>query len=424
MSQSEILKAFDRLKERPPRDGKAHRIYVAGCSGSPVALFEALSAQPDLAAGCRFSGVWIPGVNKLDWAGLHPEAEADTIFLAPELRDSFQSGRMHFSPLTYTPAIDWVRDCAADFGVVMTSAPDQNGTVSLGLSADFSGEAIEAGRPILALINRAMPAPQDSVRVPLSALAETVEIDAPPVTMDDVDLNPRFEAIAQHVTHRIENGATLQFGLGKVQKAVLESLKDHKGLRLHAGMISDPLLDLMDAGATDEAPESITTGVALGSSAFYDRVAQDPRIRFRPVRYTHAMSTLTALPGPFVAINSVIEVDLFGQANAEFLGRRQISGGGGLADFLAGAAAHPNGQGIVALLSTARGGSISRIVPQLKVPAITLSRQQVDTVITEHGAADLQGTDIDTRAERLISIADPAHRDGLSNAWDQMRGDM
>ncbi|MBU3919416.1 MAG: 4-hydroxybutyrate coenzyme A transferase, partial [Alphaproteobacteria bacterium] len=167
----------------------------------------------------------------------------------------------------------------------------------------------------------------------------------------------------------------------------------------------------------------VTTGVAVGTAALYERIADEPRVRFLPVSETHALARLAALPR-FTAINSVLEVDLFGQANAEFISGRQVSGTGGLTDFLRGARASRGGTGITALVSTARGGAISRIVPRLAPDAVSVTRADMDVVITEHGAARLTGLDLDARAQALIAVADPAQRPALEDSWSAMRRDL
>jgi acyl-CoA hydrolase len=188
-------------------------------------------------------------------------------------------------------------------------------------------------------------------------------------------------------------------------------------------MVSDPLLKVLDAGVLAETTDAVTTGVALGSATLYDRVARDDRVRFRPVGFTHAIARLADIPR-LVAVNSLIEIDLFGQGNAEFLGQAQVSGGGGLTDFLRGAALSAGGRPVCALVSTAKGGSISRIVPRLAHGAATVSRADMGVVVTEHGSADLRGLDVEARAQALISLAAPAHRDWLGAAWREMRSSM
>lgn len=412
------IEAFTQLRQDMPEKA---RLYVAGCSGEPLALVSGLQETPALARGLTFTGIWIPGVNATDWAGLHEEAYAETIFLSPALRPSFDAGRTRFLPLSYTQSVRHLSQTSLDGAVVMVSPPDQNGQVSLGVSADFSNEVLNrTDIPVMALINQAMPAPKDGLSVPLSRFHSVSEAETPLVQVQGASLPETFTAIGEHIASLIAPGDTLQFGLGNVQQAVLEALTGHKDLKIHAGMISDPLLGLLDKGCITDEAGAITTGVALGTNALYERAASDPRIAFRPVRHTHAITTLAAISN-FKAINSCIEVDLFGQANAEFIGGKQVSGTGGLVDFLRGGAASDGGRAIVALASTARKGTISRIVPRLPADATSIARADIGTVVTEHGIADLRGKTIDQRAAALIAIADPAFRDSLSNAWDDNR---
>jgi acyl-CoA hydrolase len=399
------------------------RVYVAGCSGAPLALHAAFAAAPELAAGLTFEGVWIPGVDKADWASLHEKSRAEGIFLSPEWQESFRAGRFCFSPLTYTQTWDRLARSGRAVAVVMTSLPDAEGAVSLGVSQDFSPAALEHAGLKIAVMNPAMPPARDGARLPLSSFDLVVEHDHPLLTVETPTLDPAFAAIAGHVRALLHDGDTLQFGLGKVQLAVLGALEGLRGLRLHAGMVSDPLLSILDGPVLADAPDAVTTGVALGSPALYARTACDPRVRFRAVGYTHAIATLGAIP-QLVAVNSLIEVDLFGQGNAEFLGPAQISGGGGLTDFLRGAALSAQGRPVCALVSTAKGGALSRIVPRLAHGAVSVSRADMGIVVTEHGSADLRGLDVEARAQALIGLAAPAHRNTLAAAWREMRRSM
>lgn len=399
-----------RLAPRP-------RLYVGGCAGEPLGLAEAMRRDPELAAGVTFLGAWVPGINKTDWAGLHPDARAETTFLPPAWRDSYEAGRTRILPLPYSATWDWIRTTPLDGAILLTSPPDAKGEVSLGVSPDF-GPAL-LGRtdlPILAIMNPAMPDVPNSVRVPVSRFAAIAEDETPLVEVAPARLAPGFDRIAQHVAGLIPDGAALQFGIGNVQQAVLTALGGMKNFSIYSGIVSDPVADLLD---TNDSLD-VTTGVAVGTRRLYDRLTKEKRVRFLPVSETHFITQLAAIPR-FTAINSVIEVDLFGQANAEFIGGRQVSGTGGLTDFLRGARASDGGTGITALLSTAQGGAVSRIVPRLPPVATSVTRADMDTVITEHGAARLIGLDLDARAQALIAIADPAHRDGLADAWDEMR---
>jgi acyl-CoA hydrolase len=268
-----------------------------------------------------------------------------------------------------------------------------------------------------------MPVPPNAPKLPLSWFDIVVEDDTPLLTVEEAPLDPAFAQIAGHIAERIPDRATLQFGLGKVQAAILRALSAKRDVRIHSGMVSDPVLDLLDSPVLAREANAITTGVAIGSARLYRTLADDPRVRFAPVSFTHDLRTLADLPR-FCAINSVIEVDLFGQANAEFLDGRQVSGAGGLVDFLRGARYSEGGLAITALPSTAKAGAISRIVPRLAQDAVTIARADMGLVVTEHGAADLRTADIDARARALIGVAAPAHRPALESAWDKMRSAM
>lgn len=417
MIYQSLSEAFRTFRARLPAEA---RLYVGGCSGDPVALADLLRAEPALAKGLTFLGVWIPGINRTDWAGLHPEARAESIFLPPDYRGSFDAGRTRFLPLPYTQAWPWLCETPVDGGVLMVSPPDGDGQVSLGVSPDFAPAILARTEvPVLAIINPHMPAPLQSVRVPLERFVMVAEDAQPLVEVLPTGLPPAFEAIASHIAGLIEEGDTLQFGLGNVQQAVLTALAGHRGLSIHSGMISDPVQGLMDG----DPDLPITTGIAVGTAAFYQRLAKAPNVRFRPVSETHMLDRLASIPR-FTAINSLIEIDLFGQANAEFMGGKQISGLGGLVDFLRGARLSRSGKGITALVSTAQKGAISRIVPRLQETAVSISRTDLDIVVTEHGIARLKDRDIDARAEALIGIADPAHRARLAAEWSSMRSRM
>ncbi len=412
------------LKEfRLSLPGKA-RLYVGGCSGEPLAVADAFRQVPQLAAGVTFLGIWIPGVNQTDWANLHEDARAESIFLSPALRGSFEAGKTDFLPLSYTQSWTWLETTPLHGAIIMVSPPDAGNRVSLGVSSDFAGAVLERQDVrCMAVINPHLKTPQDAPHVPLSRFTHVAEDDTPLVQVPPKSLPPAFASIGRHIASLIDDGDTLQFGLGNVQQAVLEALRDRRDLRIHAGMISDPILGLLDAGAIADYPSAITTGVAIGTDTLYARAAHDRRIRFQPVSYTHSITTLAAIP-KLKAINSCIEIDLFGQVNAEFIGGRQVSGTGGLVDFLRGAAASPQGRGIIALTSTAKGGSISRIVPRLAPDATSITRADIDTVVTEHGIASLAHKSLDQRAKSLISIADPAHRDHLASDWAAIRKAM
>ncbi len=408
---SEVFAPFrEALRPHP-------RLYIAGATGEPLDLAVRFAHDPDLARDVMFCGIWVPGINATDWTRFHNSARGETIFLPPALHKSYDAGHTQLFPMAYSQAWPWLSARPFDGAVVLVSPPDSKNEVSLGLSVDFSDAILNrADIPVLGLVHPEMPAPPSSPRYPVSRFSMLAEAEMPLLTLAPSSLSSVYGQIAKHIAALIKPGDTLQFGLGNMQQAILNEIADTKGLKIHSGMISTPVLDLLNA----DRGLTITTGIAAGTDEFYRAIASDPRITFAPVTHTHSVVRMAAIPN-FVAINSIIEIDLYGNANAEFLNGRQISGAGGLPDFLRGAALSQGGRGIVAFASTASAGKISRIVPQLTPGTTTLGRSEIDYVITEHGAARIRGLDLDARAEALIGIADPSHRDALAKAWDEMR---
>jgi len=294
----------------------------------------------------------------------------------------------------------------------------------LGVCADFAPALLERTEiKKIALINNEMPAPLKSPRIPLDTFDTVVETSKPILQYTPAPPSSVFRGVAEHIATLINDTDVLQFGLGNVQLSVLKALDKKRNLKIHSGMIADPVLAAHEAGILSQSQNAITTGVALGSDKLYRFCEQDSRLNFQSVSDTHSLETLGAIDN-FTAINSVIEVDLFGQANAEYFCNQQISGTGGLVDFLRGAAISKGGKPIIALTSTARRGSISRIVPKLSSPTISINRADTAYVVTEHGVADLRGKTIDERASALIAIADPTYRNQLNAAWHTMKEEL
>lgn len=397
------------------------RIYLAGCCGEPTAVHDLLAADPALGRGVVFTGVWLPGVNRRDPTAGIPGASARTIFVTPELRDGFEARRVAFHPLSYAGAWRWLSGPARIDRAFFQVSPPEAGTVSLGVSGDFAPALAAAGAELVGLVNPGMPAPASAPRLPVDAFTALVDAPAPLLTYSAGTIPQVVRRIGKRIAGLIEPGDTVQLGLGKAQVAVLEALAGHRGLGFHGGMICDPLLPLVEANVF---ARGVRGAVALGSASFYQHIARERRVRFAPVGEIHTAAALAPIRR-FTAINSVVEIDLFGQANAEMVEGRQISGGGGISDFVRGARAAEGGRAILALPSTAARGTVSRIRPAL--PAATpasVPRVDADIVVTEHGAAEIASLDLDARAEALIGIADPSFRDSLASAWDALRRAM
>ncbi len=398
--------------------GPGSRIFIGGCCGEPSAILDAVAVDPDLWQDCELVGAFIPGVNRRDLAALGRGTRVRTIFATEGLLVGRTSG-VAFWPAHYTEL--WRHLAvpgAVDIAYFQIPPPRADGTVGFGIAGDFSPAPAAAGARLVGIINPEMPDVVDGPRLSMDRFTAFVEGDAALLTYDAGPVDPATERIGRLIAEQIRPGDTIQLGLGKVQKAVLGALAGHQGLGFHGGMISDPILPLIDAGIFSRG---ITTGVALGSAALYRR-CRDAGLAFRSVGDTHAEARLSRIER-FVSINSLVEVDLFGQGNAEMLEGRQISGLGGLVDFVRGARASAGGRSIVALPATSHRGTRSRIVAALeRGTPIGVARSDVDCVVTEFGFADLRCADVETRAERLIAIAAPAFREALAAEWTGLRG--
>jgi acyl-CoA hydrolase len=391
-------------------------IFAPGCAGHSLLFEQWLRAAPEHAAGRRFTGVHIPTVNTFDFAGLHPQARQRTIFLSSELRTSWLEGRIDYLPLTYSATWAWLRDIARfDTVLVQVAPPDADGNCSLGIACDFTPAVWPTATRIVAHINPRMPA-TGGPSIPLARITAAIEQDMPLLESLDPSADGAMDAVAERVASLIDDGSTLQLGLGRLQSAVLRAVRDRRGLRIHSGMVSDGLLGLFASGALADGRDAVTAGVALGSQALYNAVAG--RVNFREVGHTHNAAVLPQVP-KLQAINSALSVDLLGQVNGEFLSGRQLSGVGGLPDFLRGARQSPGGRGIIALPASTPKGE-TRIVPVLPAGPVSVARVDADCIVTEHGVADLRHLDVHARAQALITIAAPEHRQTLADAWQEL----
>lgn len=395
-------------------------VFVPGMSGESLALYEALKATPEAANGVRFLGVTFPGINRSDYLGLHPRARQRGYFMQPGLRPGLADGRAELVPLDY-PGI--YRDLSAredvDIAFAQVSPPDENGMCSFGVACDFQPAVWQRARRRIAHINPRMPRTRGVFQVRHKDIDIVFEQDHALLAYDGGTPNEAMRAHAQLVASLVRDGDTLEFGVGKLQAGILSALRTHRRLKVWSGMVSPPVLELLDSGAIAGA-QTINLGIALGDAALYERCARDEAFYFRPVSQTHDVPTLAAIPN-YCAINSGVEVDLFGQVNADSLNGKLLAGVGGLPAFAAGAMLSPGGRSIVALPSATDDGRFSRVVAKLGEPRVcALPRHAADYVVTEHGIAALRGLSLHERAAALIAVAAPAFRDSLGAAWAEI----
>jgi acyl-CoA hydrolase len=393
------------------------RVFVPGFSGESALLFDELHADPERAKGVSFTGVQYPGIGRADYVSLHPDARQTGFFMLPAIREGMRRGQAELLPMDYAGIVRHLR-AAEPFDVVFAqlSPPDAEGWCSPGVCADFPPLVWSRARRRIAHVNPRMPRTNGSFRVHVSELDASVEADSPLVTYDDSEVSPIEEKIGQHVASLVRDGDTLQFGVGSVPTAVARSLKSHRRLRIYTGMLSGAVRELSASGALDPGVP-ISTGSAVGSEDFYRSIGTNGGFWFTDAGRTHDVERVAAILR-FVAINSAVEVDLFGQVNSERVDGALLSGPGGLPVYAYGALRSPGGRSLICLKSTARQGAVPRIVPTLGTQAIcTVPSHLADIVVTEHGIAELRGKSLELRAKAMIAIAAPQHRESLATAW-------
>ncbi|MGI9485906.1 MAG: acetyl-CoA hydrolase/transferase family protein [Geminicoccaceae bacterium] len=393
------------------------RVFVQGSSGEPTALLEALLAEPDAGAGVEFFSCQIPGLNRVDLAGLHRDARFTGLFLTPELVGSHSRRKVRFMPLAYSSMYRYLNAQPIDVAFIQVAPSGRQGTFSLGLSAHFVPAILKAARVVIAEINENLPSVGRSVSIDEDRLDYVLPTAHPLPVLDPGPPSEISRKIGEHIAKLVRDGDHIQVGIGKVPSAVLEALRSHQGLVCHGGLVTDAMIGLQRAGALDPTRPLICTSV-IGTKRIYDWVRARKDVHVHPVSYTHDVRVMARLDR-LVAINSVLSVDLSGQANAETVDGRQTGGCGGLPDFARGAQLSNDGRSILALPSTAARGTISRIVPALTNDIASCPRGDADYVITEHGIAELKHKSLDERALALIEIADPAFRKSLLEHWEQ-----
>jgi 4-hydroxybutyrate CoA-transferase len=305
-----------------------------------------------------------------------------------------------------------------DVFLVQTSPPDKRGNLSLGSSVGYAlGAALNAPM-VIAEINPRVPRSCGRTTIPASGVECMIEAEKPLFGIVAKKPGEAEEKIAEFVSDLIPDGATVELGIGGIPDAVYRALHDKKDIGIHSGMVSDGIIELVESGAVTNLKKTIDVGKmviaeAVGTDRLYEYIDENPLFQMYPYEYTHNQATLSKIEN-LCAVNSAIEVDVSGQVNAEFLAGIQI-GFGGLLDFAVGAYCAPGGRSIIAIPSTRAKGKISTIVPRLtEGTPVTLPRGLVNYVVTEYGAAGLDGKSTLERAEALIEIAHPDHRDALS----------
>jgi acyl-CoA hydrolase len=398
------------------------RVFVHTAAAAPRLLVEALAARAPELTEVEVVQLHTEGPAPYAAPGMERSFRVRCLFIGPNLRTAVAEGRADYVPvfLSEVPALFRQGILPLDVALVQVSPPDRHGFCSLGVSVDGSRAAVETARRVIALVNPRMPRAHGDALVHVSRFAATVETDEPLPEHPRPQLSDVERAIGRHVATLIEDGATLQMGIGAIPDAVLTALKDHRRLGIHSEMFADGVVELVERGVVTGEEKRIHPGkvvgtFAMGTRRLYDFIDDNPQVVMLDVAYVNDTAVIRRNP-KVAAINSAIEVDLTGQVCADSIGTRMYSGVGGQMDFIRGAALSPGGKPIIALPSTTSRGD-SRIVPYLKEGAgVVTTRSHVQWVVTEYGVANLHGRGLRERARALIGISHPDRREELERA--------
>ncbi len=398
------------------------RVFVQGGAATPQRLVAALTARASELVGVEIVQLHTEGPAPYAAEGLAGSFRVNALFVGHNVRDAVARGDADYVPvfLSEVPALFRRRILPLDVALVHCSPPDRHGFCSLGVSVDVAVAAVQSAARVIAQVNPHMPRTHGDGLVHTSRFHAMVEVDDPLPERPRPALTDVEVAIGRHCAGLVDDGATLQTGIGAIPDAVLGALGNHKDLGIHTEMFSDGVIDLVERGVITGSkkrvhPGKIVSGFLLGSRRLYDFVDDNPQVAMLDIGYVNDTDVIRRNPR-VTAINSAIEVDLSGQVCADSIGTRLYSGVGGQMDFIRGASLSAEGKPIIALPSTTSRGE-PRIVPYLKHGAgVVTTRAHVHSVVTEHGVADLYGKNLRQRAAALIAIAAPAHREGLARA--------
>jgi acyl-CoA hydrolase len=396
-----------------------HRVYLHTAAAAPHRLTRAMTARA-------------PELRDVEIVQLHTEGEApfakaeyaesfrtNALFVGANIREAVAEGAADYIPvfLSEVPALFRQKILPLDVAMIQVSPPDRHGFCSLGVSVDASRAAVEMATHVIAQVNPNMPRSHGDGLVHVDQVDFAVDVDDPLHEVPPPAPTEIATAIGQYCADIIEDGATLQMGIGAIPDAVLKALSDHRDLGIHTEMFSDGVIDLVERGVITNAdkrvhPGKIVSSFVMGTRRLYDFLDDNPLVAMLDVAYVNDTAVIRRNP-KVTAINSAIEVDLTGQVVADSIGTKMYSGVGGQMDFIRGASLSRGGKPIIALPSATASGT-SRIVPYLKQGAgVVTTRAHVHYVVTEYGVANLYGKNLRQRARALIDIAHPDHREAL-----------
>ena len=421
--KSKVLSSDDALNVVKSGD----KIVIQPGCAAPMELIRALVRKKDDLMDVQLYHILIVGDLPYLKEGMEKHFQHQAFFIGGNARKAVNEGRANFIPIFLSEVTLLFKRgiIVPDIALINVSPPDDHGYCSYGIDVGNIKTPTEKAKVVIAQINHAMPRGLGNSFIHLNKIDYIVEHDEPLMELPQVDPNASKEVLAaydkigQYIAEMIEDGSTLQMGIGAIPDSVMRYLKDHKDLGIHTEMFSDGIIDLVEEGIINGEnktlhPGKIIAGFVLGTKRAFDFIDNNPIFEFHPQEYVND-PFIVSKNNKMVAINSAIEIDLTGQVCSDSIGTKFYSGIGGQVDFIRGAAHSEGGKPIIALPSTTKDLKISRIVPTLKNGAgVVTSRGDVHYVVTEYGVANLFGKSIQERAKSLIKIAHPKFREELT----------
>ena len=403
------------------------RIVLGHAAGEPKAVINAMVKNKEYYSNIEI--VHLVGLGPGDYVKEEMTAHFrhNSLFAGSSTRKAIEEGLADYTPCFFSEVPRMFKDeyLKVDVAIIQVSPPDENGYCSFGISDDYTKPAAECAHLVIAEVNPNMPRTLGDSFIHISDIDYVVEVDYPLIEIPQSSIGDVEKAIGKNCAELIEDGATLQLGIGSIPDAVLLFLKDKKDLGIHSEMISDGVVDLYNEGVITNKRKTLhkdkmIVTFLMGTKKLYDFVDNNPEVELYPVDYVNDPKVIMQ-NYKMVSINSCIQVDLMGQVVSETIGTKQFSGVGGQVDYVRGSSMAEGGKSILAMPSTAAKGKISRIVSCLdKGAAVTTTRNDVQYIVTEYGIADLRGKSLRERAELLINIAHPNFREQLRKEYNEL----
>lgn len=402
-----------------------NRVVIGHAVAEPATLVDAMVRNKENYQNVEIVHMVPMGKSEYVKAEMTPHFKHNALFVGGSTREAIAEGIADYTPCFFhqVPSL-FKSELPVDVAMIQVSMPDEHGYCTIGVSNDYTKPAAEAAKIILAEMNHCMPRTYGDSVIHISEIDYLVEAEYALNELAPAKIGEIEKAIGENCAKLVEDGATLQLGIGAIPDAVLLFLKDKKDLGIHSEMISDGVVELVEAGVITNRKKTLHPGkmvvtFLMGTKRLYDFAHNNPMLEMYPVNYVNDPAVVMK-NHKMVSINSCIQVDFMGQVAADTIGYKQFSGVGGQVDFVRGAAMAKDGISIIAMPSTAGRGKVSRIVPVLdEGAAVTTSRNDVHYIVTEYGIASLRGKTLKDRAKALINIAHPDFRDELKSEWEK-----